>query len=198
MISVVVEGSSDEGAARALVLAAGAQVSKVIVKSGKTNLDKLIKNYNRAAVRSPYLVLRDSDTVCPVELHANLTREIDELMPLFRLRIVHPMTEGWLLADADGFSSYFGVSKAAIPRDPESLAHPKETLLALCSRSRKRDIRQEVVRRDGKAGPLYVEHLNEFAVQHWSVEAAASRSESLRRALDRVREIAQNGPGDWT
>ncbi|MET4167396.1 hypothetical protein ABID74_003323 [Gordonia terrae] len=182
--------------ARALVREAGGQVAKVIVKRGKANLDPLIKNYNRAATRAPYLVLRDSDTKCPMELHKTLTRDIESLSALFQLRVVHPMTEAWLLADADGFAQYFGVVKSNIPSDPEALKHPKATLLSLCSSSKKKDIREEVVRNDGKAGPLYVDHVNEFALLHWNVSAASSRSDSLLRAYNRVRELNARALGD--
>ena len=89
----------------------------------------------------------------------------------------HSMTEAWFLADAEGFADYFGVSAAKVPANPESLAHGKQSLLSLCRESYSRDIREEVVAADGGAGPLFVDHLNEFAATRWDVEAASERSD---------------------
>lgn len=189
MISVVVEGASDTGMAEAVIREAGGDVIRTIVKGGKTKLDPLIPKYNRAARRSPYVVFRDSDTVCPRDLKQRLMINVDDVSPLFQLRVVHTMTEGWLLSDRAGFADYFGVSRDRIPRDSESLAHPKTTLLDLCSKSSIKDIRAEVVRPDGKEGGLYTEHLNEFARSLWNVESAASNSESLERAVRAIRAL---------
>ena len=189
-MNIVVEGASDEGMVRALAHHCGAEVSKVIVKGGKTRLDPLIANYNRAALREPWVVFRSSDSVCPVDLRRALLAPLTEpISPLFQLRIVDPMTEAWLLADGAGLASYLKVARSKIPRDPESLQHPKQTLLALSSKSSSREIREEVVRLDGKAGPLYTDHLNEFALRHWDIDVAAEHSASLRRAMVRVREL---------
>lgn len=99
------------------------------------------------------------------------------------------MTEAWLLADRDGFAEYFGVPQADVPLSPEDLRHPKHTVLSLCTRSRSRDIRNDLVTKDGRTGPLYVSRINEFARTRWDVEAASATSESLRRAVDRIRNL---------
>lgn len=189
MINVVVEGESDRGVAVAIVRAAGHELGKIVVKNGKTKLDPLIPNYNRAALTSSWVVLRDSDTQCPVELHAKLTAAIGTMSPSFLLRVVHPMSEGWLLADAEGFAEHFGVRAAAVPRAPESLSHPKATVLQLCAKSRYRAVRSDMVTADGRTGPLYVVRVNEFAREHWDVGKAATNSDSLRRAVDRIRRL---------
>lgn len=189
MINVAVEGASDEEAARAVVRAAGRSVARVIAKGGKTKLDPLLPNYNQAALYAPWVVFRDSDTECPVDLVARLTAGIGELSPSFLLRIAHPMTEAWLLADRDGFADYFKVRRHDLPVSPETLPHPKHAVLSLCANSRSRDIRHDVVTKEGKTGPLYTRRMNEFARTHWSVESASAISDSLRRAVDRIREL---------
>lgn len=102
MINAVVEGASDEGVARAVIQVSGHDVGKVIVKGGKTRLDPDIRKYNQAARHTPWVVFRDSDNACPVRLRQYLLGQVGALSPSFFLRIVHPMTEGWLLADAAG------------------------------------------------------------------------------------------------
>lgn len=99
------------------------------------------------------------------------------------------MSEAWLLADRDGFADYFRVPAARIPRDPEELPNAKQTLLGLCGRSRSRTIREEVTVSGTRPGPLYVTRINEFASTAWNVAEAASASESLRRAVHRIRQI---------
>lgn len=189
MINVAVEGASDEEAARAVIRAAGRSVARVIAKGGKTKLDPLLPNYNQAALYAPWVVFRDSDTECPMELVARLKASIGELSPSFLLRIAHPMTEAWLLADRDGFAEYFKVRRNDLPVSPETLPHPKQAVLSLCASSRSRDIRHDVVTKEGKTGPLYVRRINEFAKTRWSVNSASAISDSLRRAVDRIRDL---------
>ncbi|WP_157126124.1 hypothetical protein [Nocardia mikamii] len=189
MINVVVEGESDKGVVSSVVRAAGHEIGKVIVRGGKAKIDPLIGKYNQAAARLPWVIFRDSDTHCPVELYKQLTDSVAPLSPLFLLRVVHPMSEGWLLADREGFAEYFNVRVAEVPRNPESLVHPKRTVLQLCSKSRSRSITRDMVALGERAGPRYVVRVNEFAASKWNVENAASNSESLRRALERIRSL---------
>jgi hypothetical protein len=163
MINVVVEGTSDEGVARRLIQASGHTVAKIVVKGGKTRLDPLLANYNRAATHAPWVVLRDSDAECPKKLHARPTSGIGPLSASFLLRIVHPMTEGWLLADSKGFADYFQIKESRVTREPEGLTNAKQAILALCANSRSRALRQEIVTQDSKVGPLYAVRINEFA-----------------------------------
>lgn len=189
MINAVVEGESDTGIVRAIIRAANGELGRIVPKGGKSKIDPLLPNYNQAARHTPWVVFRDSDTECPKELYQRLTSGIVTPSPSFLLRIAHPMSEAWLLADQSGFSRYFQVRSARIPRDPETLANPKQTVLRLCAESRSRDIRRDMVVQETKTGPLYVHRINEFAMTSWDVEAAASSSDSLRRALHRIRQL---------
>lgn len=186
MINVVVEGRSDDAAARAVVAAAGRHVVRVVVADGKTRLDPKIRNYHRAARQTPWVVFRDSDGRCPVELRDDLLFGIDAHNPRFALRIAHSMTEAWLMADRRGFAGFFGVSSDRLRTPPEDLPHAKQTLLQLCRNSRKRAIRTGVVRPDGVIGAEYVNIINEFARDHWDVKDAMENSPSLRRAVEAI------------
>lgn len=106
--------------------------------------------------------------------------------PTFLLRVAHSMSEAWLLADRDGFAQYFGVRISAVPKNPESLAHAKSSVLQLCSKSRIRAIRQGMVTKGDKTGPLYMHHINNFAMTQWDVINAAENCDSLARALKRI------------
>jgi hypothetical protein len=193
MINAVVEGASDEGVARAVIEAAGRRVGKVIVKNGKTRLDPDVHRYNQAALRSPWVVFRDSDTACPVDLRSRLMAQVQQVSPSFLMRIVHPMSEGWLLADRRGFAKFFHVRSSDIPRDPEALTNPKEAVLRLCARSRLRGIRSDMVASGGRTGRLYVVQMNAFATTAWNVGEASENSDSLRRAVERIRDLPSRG-----
>lgn len=94
---VVVEGESDKATASRVVEFAGRHVLHVTVTRGKTKLDSKLANYSRAARDQPWVVFRDSDNQCPVSLRQRLLAGIPD-NPLFALRIVHTMTEAWLMA----------------------------------------------------------------------------------------------------
>jgi hypothetical protein len=190
MVNVVVEGRSDIGAATAILRYVGHDIGSAIDKRGKSNLDPDIPKYNAAARWEPWVIFRDTDSKCPVELREKLTAGIDSWSNAFALRLAHSMTEAWLLADRKGFADYFGVSVASVPRDPETLQHAKQTVLVLCSRSSSRDVREGMVSRGGDTGPLFVSMVNDFAINHWSVEEALEGSQSLRRAVLRISELS--------
>lgn len=189
MINIAVEGESDRKAATAVVECAGRTVGRLYVAGGKSKLDPKIPKYSAAARETPWVVFRDSDGQCPVRLREDLLQKVGGHNSRFLVRIAHSMTEAWLLADVTGFSTFFRVNPAKIPRDPEALRHAKQSLLALCADSSSRAIRQGMTTADGKTGPLYVVHLNEFASSRWDVEAAAENSPSLARALTAIRAL---------
>lgn len=189
MINIVVEGESDREAAKAVVRSVGKTVAKIVVAGGKSRLDPKIPNYNQAARRSNWVIFRDSDGKCPVGLRSELSANITRWSPRFVLRIAHSMTEAWLLADRAGFAEYFGVKVSKIPSNPEGVPHAKQEVLRLCSSSRLRAIRADMVRSSGENGPLYVQRINEFAAEKWSVHDAAMVSDSLTRAIRQIQAL---------
>jgi hypothetical protein len=100
--------------------------------------------------------------------------------------------ESWLLADRRGIAAFLGVSEALVPREPEALLDPKETLVNLARRSRRSKIRELMLPPQGSShpiGPGYSLALEEFARGRWDVAAAAERADSLRRCLVRLGEL---------
>lgn len=191
MINAVFEGESDRATAEAVIQAAGRTVNRLYSTNGKSTLDTRLHKYVQAAQHGgSWVVFRDSDSECPVQLQSRLMSGITDVSPAFLLRIVHPMTEAWLMADRAGFAEYFGVRPTQIPGEPEVLPHPKRTLLELCQASRKRPMREEMVASQLRAGPLYTVHLNEFARTAWNVDVAASNSDSLSRAIRRISAMS--------
>lgn len=186
----VVEGQSDTGVVSALARYCGHTVGAVTVKRGTGNLDRLIPKYCAASMHGdPYVVFRDTDGACPVELFHQLTARLPERHPHFCLRLAHSMTEAWLLADRGGFAAHFSVREAHVPRDAESLPHAKRALIRTCATSRSRRVREAIVAAGDKPGPLYVEEVNVFARETWNIADAMQNSESLRRAVRALRTL---------
>ena len=187
-VSIVFEGASDQEMAKKIVSHSGLRIQQALSKSGSSNVDKLAPKLAKTGPWNPWVVFRDSDTACPVELYRKLMSSAPP-NPAFLLRIVHPMSEGWLMADAQSFSQYFKVPANKIPADTETLTHAKRHLLSLCVKSRSINIRNDVVRSDGTTGPLYAPRINDFAEKYWDVRTAAQNSPSLHRALARLEEL---------
>jgi len=72
----------------------------------------------------------------------------------------------------------------------ESIAQPKERLVAIVRESRWRERREAIVPHPDSgrsAGPAYTSVLTDFVATAWDVEAAASGAPSLARALRCLR-----------
>jgi len=183
----------DEAVLRRLLSHVGAVPGRFYGKAGKAHLQERIKGYNQAARFTPFVVLIDlnEDADC-----APLLKEswISSPSPRMCFRVAVRAVEAWFFADDDRLAGFLSVPRSKIPSLPEQLEDPKRTMVELASRSRKRDIREDMVPRPGsgrKEGPAYVSRLIEFAHGSWRPDVAASRSDSLRRCLTRLRGIAK-------
>jgi hypothetical protein len=167
-------------------------IHQKIPGNGCDYIKKRISSYLAASRISPFVILLDSDKeVCAKRL-------LDELAPLesrhegFFLRIAIREVESWLLADHQGFGEFLGISPALIERQPETLHDPKEYLINLARKSRKRELVEGIVPQVGtsaKQGPRYNQALQPF-VRIWNISAGAKRSESLSRALRAVKNAS--------
>jgi len=154
----------------------------------KTN----VRGFNQASIVNPHFMLTDLDTCeCPVALINDWIN-----FPLnhnFIFRIAVREVESWLLADIEGLSRFFNISVANFPRNPDNERDPKNTLIQLAKRSRKRSIKEDIVPINDNAsiGPNYNGCLSEYVFQFWDIENALLRSPSLKKAFDRLREFEQ-------
>ena len=100
-------------------------------------------------------------------------------------------TEAWLLADRKGFSNYSGIPMVKIPREPEKLIDPKQTLINLVRRYGLRNVKVDLLPPKGsyaRIGIGYNAGLVEFVGSIWSVERAAAQLGSLQRELLRLSQ----------
>ena len=148
-----------------------------------------MRAYKAASRSIPHIFLVDLDeTPCAAELLAKW--KVKNSASNFRFRVAVREGEAWLLADRNAFASFFHVPLTLLPKNPEALPDPKSEVLKLGRRSRLRAI-QEDLRPIGSArkGPNYNSTLVRFTQESWSPERASANSESLARAIQRLREM---------
>lgn len=154
-------------------------------------LKKNIKGFNQASAINPHFMLTDLDNYeCPTALKKDWINF--ELNSHFIFRIAVREVESWLLADHEGLSNFLGVSPTAFPRNPEELTDPKNKLIQLAKRSRKRSIREDIVPLNNNAciGPNYNGCLSTFVSNNWSITNAIEHSNSLKKTIARLHELS--------
>lgn len=193
-ILTLVEGTTDAPYAAAVLRTAGHIAEPLIVKRGHASIDALLPRWNVPGNQRPALVLRDLDpmpenaTCTPSAVSALLggplrTETLAVRLPVWEL-------ESWILADADGVASFFGI-RSPVPTDPDALPDPKRTLVELCKRSRLGAVKRGMVPRSGAGrlvGPEYESLVIEFG-SLWDPLVAATRSPSLARTLSRFQDL---------
>ena len=155
-----------------------------------------IRGFNNAAQGTPWFVLTDLDeSECPPELVKRWLPEPKHPNLLFRVAVRE--VEAWLLADRAGFARFLGIRKDLIPLNADSIQDPKQHLIALASRSRRREIREDIVPPRGSVrqiGPNYNGRLVSFVRKHWDVEVAMLCSESLTRTMSSLSKFTPPWP----
>jgi hypothetical protein len=193
IIDSAVEGIVDEALARRLVSIAGADAGAVYGRTGKQNLLDRVAGFNEAARRSPWLVLidLDNDFRCgPEALEAWLPRPTEWMC----FRIAVREAEAWLMADSEALASYLSIARSVIPREPETLVDPKQMMVNLARRSRRREIREEMVprARSGRTvGPGYPGRVIDYITSAWRPEIAATTAPSLQKCLAALTDLAE-------
>ena len=191
VISCAVEGSLDEAVLVRLIRDVGGAPGPVYGRKGKALLRQKIQGYNNAARRTPWLVLvdLDHDAECAPPFR-------DEWLPRpspnMCFRIAVKEIEAWLLADPGHLARFLGVPLSSVPRGSELLDYPKEVIVNLARRSRRREIREDMVPRQGSGlsiGPAYSSRLIEFSQTLWRLRVAERNADSLRRCRLRITEL---------
>ena len=193
IIFAAVEGDIDEAVVRRLIAHAGGQTGDVHGKNGKPALCQRINGYNNAARHAPWVVLvdLDNDADCAPPIR---DAWLPAPAPNLCFRIAVREVEAWLMSDAQTLARYLRVGLGKIPAEPEKLAYPKDAMVDLARRSRRRDIRKDMVPREKsgrRVGPAYSSRLIEYVQEHWKPEVAAGRAESLHRAIDCLQRLVE-------
>jgi hypothetical protein len=155
VISAAVEGLVDEIVVKSLIAEAGAIAGQVYGKKGKPALRASIAGYNNAARFQPWVVLVDLDHefACAPELCGNW---INAKAAKLCFRVAVRAVESWLLADRESIANFLSVAQSRIPTDPESESDPKQLMVDLAARSKRRSIREDMVPRFGSGRSLRI------------------------------------------
>jgi hypothetical protein len=100
--------------------------------------------------------------------------------------------ESWVLADRDRFAKFLGIRKTLVPVDVDAIDEPKECLVNLATKSRKRELREDIVPIEGstaKQGPDYNGCLISFVEEFWNPYEAMHNSPSLERTIKAVESF---------
>lgn len=154
-------------------------VNRVFGRRGKDYIKQNLRAYNQAAKLTPYLVLTDLDSAdCPLIVINAWLSFLKAGNLIFRIAVRE--AEAWLLSDRNNFAVFMGISKNLIDPNPESIADPKQYIINLARRSRKRNVREDLVP-EGRAtvGRNYNTCLADFIFNHWDIEEAKNYSKSL-------------------
>jgi len=153
---------------------------------------KKIKAFNNMAEYKHVMVLLDLDNnECAPQYKERILTVPKADNFIFQIAVRE--VESWLLADRQGLSDFLSVPVERIPLRPDTLDDPKETLIGIARKSRKRDIRQGIPPVDATAsiGRDYNYLLRKFVRDSWNLNKAAKVSESLSRFLRRMQKEAE-------
>lgn len=187
-IAVAAEGTLDQAIATRIAVECGFAIAEVYGGNGKADLLRKIRGYNASAMRRAWFVVVDLDgAACAADARAGWLPDCSTFM-CFRIAVRE--IESWILADVERIASALGVARQWVPDAPEALDDPKRAMIDLARRSRRRDVRQDMVPAPGSGrsvGPGYTSKLISFVedAQHgWRPQMAAARAQSLSRAMN--------------
>ena len=167
------------------------EIVKRIGYKGKSDLERKTLELNRAANGITVFMLTDLDSprVCPSRLIQSWVK--GTLNPRFFFRVAVMEVESWIMADRIGFAAFLSIPSHQIPSPTDDILNPKEFLVSLARRSRKKTVREALVPMPSANFSVGIEYntlLSEFVREHWDLERAATGSPSLKRTLDRLSQ----------
>ena len=193
-INLAIEGQLDEAVLKVILWQSGIPfaICSCYMREGFGYLKKQIRAFNNAAKGTPYLVLTDLDTYkcaplliekwLPSHKHQNL---------IFRIAVRG--VEAWLLAHRQAIADFLGINVRKIPEYPDNIENPKQFLINLARKSRKRRLKDAIIPRPGSTatiGPDYNNIMSLFVGNDWDVNEAVGNSPSLKRAFNEIASFS--------
>ena len=196
VLTAAVEGITDEVLLRRVCAFSGTAIGQVYGKRGKSHILARINGFNHSAQFRHWIVLLDLDGDGPCAPDV-LQKWLPAPSRLMCLRVAVREIESWLLADPERIGRYLSVPVKAIPAEPDSIPDPKQLMVNLARRSRRRAIREDFVPNPGSGqpvGPAYASRMIEFIQDSeagWRPEVAAQNSNSLQRCIAAISRLVQ-------
>ena len=188
---LAVEDAVSEAIARKLVASVrpDLRITAARGRQGSGYLRGRARELNRSAAAMRVLLLTDLDSraTCPADV---IMSWFGTAVPNIIARVAVMEVESWVLADRAEAATFLGVPSHRIPADTDGIDDPKLFLVNLARRSRSMTTRDQLVPAAGSTaivGPAYNPRVTEFVQRTWDPARAAVASESLRRAIGRVR-----------
>lgn len=188
--AVATEDALSEAVAETLLQQTGGhRVTKCLRRNGFGYLKSKVSVFNQVAhTVMPVLLVTDLDRWrCPPELIADWLPGGSDPRLLFRVAVRE--TESWLLSDRWAFAEFLGIPAVTVPERPDDLVDPKAALLKLVRKSKRRDLKQDILPARGVSFPVglgYNDRLIQFVRERWDSQRAAQVSASLARTVARV------------
>ena len=160
VINPLVEGDLDEAVAIRLIEHTGHNVGITYGRHGIGYIQQKLAGFNRSARGIRYLTLvdlMDTGIGCAPDVVRNWLPHPQQGM---QLRVVVREIESWLLADTIGLAGFLSVRPALISSTPETVPDPKQNLVNIARRSRKRATKTALVpvpNSTAQVGPRYKE-----------------------------------------
>jgi hypothetical protein len=165
-------------------------------RGGYGYLRQNINGFNFAAKGIPFLIGTDLDRYeCPPALIVDWLLRPKHHNLLVRVAVRE--AEAWVLADKVNFADFLGIRSSLIPDEVEAIPDPKQELINLARRARRREMREDIcppANSTRRVGPNYNSRLSAFVQQHWNPNTARERAESLARTIDRLIEFQPRWP----
>lgn len=160
-------------------------------KRGYGYIKKTLGAFNNAARGTPFLVLSDLEEAECAPTQTNEWLQIPKHHNLL-FRIAVREIESWLLADRSGFAYFLNIRKELIPENVDGINDPKQLVINLARRSRKRTLREAIApipNSTARVGPDYNGQLSSFVFNTWNIVEALEHSDSLRRAVNAINNF---------
>lgn len=192
-INLAVEDELSEVVLRTLIKQSkkNFHIGHIFRRSGYGYLKKNLLAFNSASKGTPFLLLTDLDRgECAPSLIKGWCSH--SLSQNFLFRVAVREVESWVLAHRSAFSEFFEIQEREVPTNTDLIADPKVFILKAAQKSRKRAIREAIVRiSDGTLGigPGYNSYLSQFVLRYWKAERAIQHSDSLLRTIKAIKKF---------
>lgn len=167
---------------------------KALPAGGKPSLNKKMPRLRGYASYKPVFCLADADKDCAKNLKQIWLGEPrgEGLLLWFAV----PEAESWVLADYQGFCDFFKIKVPKKFQKSDEINDPKQLLLNLVGKSKKKSFRDEMLHRDfpDRPGTGYNLHLSRFVRSTWNPDQARQSSPSLDRLYKRLQNFL---PGEF-
>ena len=165
-------------------------------------IKKKVQEFNNLSKSYPVILLTDldSDTCAPVLLNRLIQNKNDK----FIFNIAVDEAEAWLMADREGFSSYFKIKLEDMPSTHQTKQGGRKLLTEmnfaykssmylthkLIQKSRSSEYKQQLIPKKGAAkGPEYNSCMLPFIQNAWNIDNACQHSDSLTRMIMKVKKL---------